>query len=141
MKKGVGDFKNTRVEDNCGNPFPRLDKKKVTFTVERNASFRNIIVFELQSGFGPQTLSFGPDASVLTTEIQLGSVYKLKSVSINNTQRNINLVKLRTESNINSSTGEFMTELQLEDSTDNDYNDLIIKTNVGRFIDTQTYQL
>ena len=141
MKKGVGDFKNTRVEDNCGNPFPRLDKKKVTFTVERNASFRNTIVFELQSGSGPQTLSFGPNASVLTTDIQLGSVYKLKSVSINGKNRNINSVKLRTRSNINSSTGEFITKLKLEDSIDNDYNDLIIKTNVGRFIDTQTYQL
>lgn len=124
MKKKIPNIRvgDTPSKDNCGNPFPLYRTEKVLFRVTRSASFRNTIVFELQSGFGPQTLTFGPNSSTLTVNIQQGSTYKLKSLTRG---------KLRLNGSV----------LELEDSVDNDYNDLRINPSKGRFLDTQTYQL
>lgn len=121
IKNQVISYQNTRVEDNCGNIFPLYRTEKVIFRISRSSGFRNIIEFELESGFGPETLTFGPDSIEIITEIQQGSVYKLKS---------INRGKLRVTDGI----------LELEDSIDNDYDDLRINPSKGIFTDTETYQ-
>ena len=91
------------------------DLRETTFNVTREAANNNVIVYEKQSGDGPDTLTFGPNGGSFTAQIRPGAVYTVKS----------HPGKLRVDTNTNT--------LQLEDSSDNDYNDLQINPNIGTF--------
>jgi len=99
-------------------PIP-TQKQTVNFTVTRSAAFINVITFALTSGSGPATIAFGPDAGTVSTNIQRGSVYNLLGVR----------GRLRLRGNT----------LQLEDASDNDFNDLTVTPDRGNFQNTSTY--
>ena len=73
----------------------------------------------MTSGSGPATIAFGPDAGTVSTNIQRGSVYNLLGVR----------GRLRLRGNT----------LQLEDASDNDFNDLTVTPDRGNFQNTSTY--
>jgi hypothetical protein len=73
----------------------------------------------LTSGSGPSNISFGPNAETVSTNIQRGSVYSLVSAP----------GRLKLSGNT----------LQLEDSSDNDFNDLTVTPDRGNFQNTSTY--
>ena len=91
----------------------------VNFSVTREAAFSNVIKFRLISGSGPSELNFGPNAGTVSADIVRGSVYSLVSAP----------GRLRLSGNT----------LQLEDSSDNDFNDLTVTPNRGNFQNTSTY--
>ena len=91
----------------------------VNFSVTREAAFSNVIKFRLISGNGPSELNFGPNAGTVSANIARGSVYSLVSAP----------GRLRLSGNT----------LQLEDSSDNDFNDLTVTPNRGNFQNTSTY--
>lgn len=91
----------------------------VTFRVGREAAFSNTITIRLQEGQGPETITFGPNAGSVTVEMISGSVYTVVSHS----------GSLRLGGNM----------LQLEDSTDNDFNDLTVSPSLGRWTSTTRY--
>ena len=93
--------------------------RTVHFAISREAAFSNVIVFRKQSGTGPDTLTFGPNGGTVTAQIASGAVYTLLS----------HPGKLRLSGNT----------LQLEDSTDDDYNDLQITPDRGTFTSSSRY--
>ena len=93
--------------------------RTVHFAISREAAFSNVIVFRKQSGTGPDTLTFGPNGGTVSAQIASGAVYTLLS----------HPGKLRLSGNT----------LQLEDSTDNDYNDLEITPDRGTFTSSSRY--
>lgn len=95
-------------------------ERTVTFSVSREASNNNTITISKQSGTGPSTIVFGPNGGNVTAQISRGAVYTV-------TQNNGSL-------RLNGST------LQLEDSTDGDYNDLQVTPNHGRFTSASRYE-
>lgn len=99
-------------------PIP-TQTQTVNFTVTRSAAFNNVITYALTSGSGPATIAFGPNAGTVSTNIQRGSVYNLLSAP----------GRLRLSGNT----------LQLEDSSDNDFNDLTVTPDRGNFQNTSTY--
>ena len=108
---------------NISLPFPiapPITTEDVSFSVSREAAFSNTITFRRQSGSGPNTITWGPNSGTVVASIQKGSVYVLQS----------NSGTLRLSGNT----------LQLEDSSDNDYNDLQVTPNKGRFTSTSRYE-
>ena len=93
--------------------------RTVHFAISREAAFSNVIVFRKQSGTGPDTLTFGPNGGTVSAQIASGAVYTLVS----------HPGKLRLSGNT----------LQLEDSTDNDYNDLQVTPDRGTFTSSSRY--
>ena len=93
--------------------------RTVHFAISREAAFSNVIVFRKQSGTGPDTLTFGPNGGTVSAQIASGAVYTLVS----------HPGKLRLSGNT----------LQLEDSADDDYNDLQITPDRGTFTSTSRY--
>ena len=100
------------------NPVP-AQTQTVNFSVTREAANSNTIIFELTSGFGPSQLNFGPNSGTVSANIARGSVYSLVSAP----------GRLRLSGNT----------LQLEDSSDDDFNDLTVTPNRGNFQNTSTY--
>ena len=108
---------------NISLPFPiapPITTENVSFSVSREAAFSNTITFRRQSGSGPNTITWGPNSGTVVASIQKGSVYVLQS----------NSGTLRLSGNT----------LQLEDSSDNDFNDLQVTPNKGRFTSTSRYE-
>ena len=95
-------------------------ERTVTFSVTREASNSNTITLSKQSGTGPSTIIFGPNAGGVTAQISGGAVYTV-------TQHN---GRLRLDGNV----------LQLEDADDNDFNDLTVTPNNGRFTSASQYE-
>ena len=93
--------------------------RTVHFNVSREAAFSNVIVFRKQSGIGPDTLTWGPNGGTVSAQIASGAVYTLLS----------HPGKLRLSGNT----------LQLEDSSDDDYNDLQITPDRGTFTSSSRY--
>ena len=93
--------------------------RTVHFNISREAAFSNVIVFRKQSGIGPDTLTWGPNGGTVSAQIASGAVYTLLS----------HPGKLRLSGNT----------LQLEDSTDDDYNDLQITPDRGTFTSSSRY--
>ena len=92
----------------------------VNFTVVKKASaISGEVIFTLISGDGPSRITFGPDSATISANIARGSVYSLESAD----------GRLRLSGNT----------LQLEDSRDNDFNDLQITPDRGNFQNTSTY--
>ena len=97
------------------------DLRETTFNITRDSQTDNVIVYEKQSGIGPDTLTFGPNGGSFTAQIVAGAVYTLKSQPAGS--------KLRIDTHMNT--------LEVEDSTDDDYNDLKVNPNIG-FFDAST---
>jgi hypothetical protein len=93
------------------------DLRETTFNITRDSPTNNVIVYEKQSGLGPDTLTFGPNGGSFTAQIAAGAVYTVKSQPAGS--------KLRIDTHTNT--------LEVEDSTDDDYNDLKVNPNIGVF--------
>lgn len=93
--------------------------RTVHFAISREAMFSNVIVFRKQSGAGPDTLTFGPNGGTVSAQIASGAVYTLLS----------HPGKLRLSGNT----------LQLEDASDDDYNDLQVTPDRGTFTSSSRY--
>lgn len=118
---GQNDTQFSRVSISLPFPIaPPITTEDVVWNVTREAAFSNRIVFRRQSGNGPETITWGPNSGQVVTSIQKGSVYVLQS----------NDGRLRLRGNT----------LQLEDSNDNDFNDLTVTPNKGRFTSTNRYE-
>jgi hypothetical protein len=94
----------------------------VTFTVTREAAFENRITFSrtTDASTGPSTIVFGPNSGSVTAALKKGARYTTPGAP----------QKLRLTGNT----------LQLEDSTDNDFNDLQITPDLGRFTESTMYE-
>ena len=93
----------------------------VHFNVTRSAAWSNTITFRKVSGFGPSRITWGPNGGRVSAQISPGAVYTLDSLTRG---------KLRLSGNT----------LQLEDSSDNDYNDLTVTPDSGRFTSSSRYE-
>ncbi len=93
----------------------------VSWTVTRETFNANSITFEKISGIGPDTITWGPNAGVLQTEIASGAVYELLSTT----------GTLRLVGNT----------LQLEDGVDNDFDDLQVTPSSGTFVTSTRFEL
>ena len=91
------------------------------FDVTRSAAFTNTIIFRKESGFGPDRITWGPNGGRVSAQISTGAVYTLESLTRG---------RLRLSGNT----------LQLEDSSDNDFNDLTITPDRGRFTSSSRYE-
>jgi len=105
-------------------PSPILED--VTFSVGREAGFSNVITFVKESGTGPDRITFGPNAGTVSVSLGAGAVYKRESVTINGAPGGN--VRLRNG------------QLQLEDLNDNDFNDLTVTPNNGKFTSSTRYE-
>ena len=105
------------------------------FTVGRSAAFSNVITFVKESGNGPDRIVFGPNSGTVTASMGAGAIYNLESTTINGAPGG----SLRLSGG----------QLQLEDSSDGDFNDLTVtpttqsnvgNLNGGQFTSTTRFQ-
>jgi len=105
----------------------------VTWSTSRSAAYTNIIKFRRVSGEGPDTLSFGPNTGSFQVEISRGAVYQIEGVWVNGKSFGTNQLRLSFD----------QKTLGLEDTAgggDNDYNDLMVSSNVGKFTSTTRWE-
>lgn len=114
---------------------PSTVLQDVIFTVGRSAAFSNVITFVKESGNGPDRIAFGPNSGTVTVSMGAGAIYNLESTTINGAPGG----SLRLSG----------AQLQLEDSGDNDFNDLTVtpttqsnvgNLNGGQFTSTTRFQ-
>ena len=105
---------------------PSTTLQDVTFTVTRSAAYSNTIIFVKQSGEGPDRITFGPNSGTVVVRAGFGAVYTRESVLINGSPGG----KVRLTDNT----------LELEDSSDDDYNDLTVTPDKGRFTSDSRYE-
>lgn len=114
-----------RIADpNTINPATTL--QDVTFSIGREAAYSNTITFVKESGTGPDRITFGPNAGTVTASMGAGAVYTRESVLINGAPGG----QVRLSGGV----------LQLEDAGDNDYNDLTVTPNNGKFTSATRYE-
>ena len=114
-----------RIADpNTINPSTTL--QDVTFTIGRSAAFSNVITFAKESGNGPDRIVFGPNSGTVVVRVGFGAVYTRESVLINGAPGG----QVRLTDNT----------LELEDASDNDYNDLTVTPDKGRFTSDSRYE-
>ena len=105
---------------------PSTVLQEVTFTVTRSAAYSNTITFVKESGNGPDRITFGPNAGTVTASMSAGTVYKLENALVNGAPG----AQLRFSGGV----------LQLEDSNDGDFDDLIVRPNNGKFTSNSRYE-
>ena len=105
---------------------PSTALQDVTFTIGRSAAFSNVITFVKESGNGPDRIVFGPNSGTVTASMGAGVIYNLESITINGAPGG----SLRLSKGV----------LQLEDSSDGDFNDLTVTPNSGQFTSSTRYQ-
>ena len=98
---------------------PLAAERTVTWSVSREAGDRNTVTFSRQSGSGPSAITFGPNGGNITTQISSGAVYTRTGSSASGGRG----LSFRLSGNT----------LQLDDNLDNDFNDLQITPDQGRF--------
>ena len=98
---------------------PQAAERTVTWSVSREAGDRNTVTFSRQSGSGPSAITFGPNGGNITTQISSGAVYTRTGSSASGGRG----LSFRLSGNT----------LQLDDNLDNDFNDLQITPDHGRF--------
>ena len=98
---------------------PQAAERTVTWSVSRNAGDNNTVTFSRQSGSGPSAITFGPNGGNITTQISSGAVYTRTSSTASGGRG----LSFRLSGNT----------LQLDDNLDNDFNDLQITPDQGRF--------
>ena len=104
------------------------DLEEVTFTIETNASFENTITFELESGNGPDLITFGPLEQNVVVFMSPGTVYTLKEVLVNGNPT-VGILRLTLNGT-----------LELEDSIDFDFDDMRVTPSRGVFTQTNRYE-
>ena len=105
---------------------PSTALQDVTFTIGRSAAFSNVITFTKESGNGPDRIAFGPNSGTVTASMGAGAIYNLESTTVNGAPGG----SLRLSNGV----------LQLEDSSDGDFNDLTVTPNNGQFTSSTRYQ-
>ena len=105
---------------------PATTLQDVTFSIGRDAAYSNTITFVKESGTGPDRITFGPNAGTVTASMGAGAVYTRESVLINGAPGG----QVRLSGGV----------LQLEDAGDNDYNDLTVTPNNGKFTSATRYE-
>ena len=105
---------------------PSTVLQDVTFTIGRSAAFSNVITFVKESGNGPDRIAFGPNSGTVTASMGAGVIYNLESTTVNGAPGG----SLRLNGG----------QLQLEDSSDGDFNDLTVTPNSGQFTSSTRYQ-
>ena len=98
---------------------PQAAERTVTWTITRNAGDSNTVTFSKQSGNGPSAITFGPTSGTQNSQISSGAVYTRTGSSASGGRG----LSFRLSGNT----------LQLDDNLDNDFNDLQITPNIGRF--------
>ena len=101
-------------------------ERTVTFSVSRNAGDRNTVTFSKQSGTGPSSITFGPNGGNVTAQISRGAVYTRTGSTASGGRG----LSFRLSGNT----------LQLDDNLDNDFNDLQVTPNNGRFTSSSRYE-
>lgn len=94
-------------------------ERNVRWTVTRNAGDSNTVTFSKQSGIGPSSITWGPNSGNINTLIGAGAVYTFSSATFSG-GRGLNR---RLTGNT----------LEMDDVGDNDYNDLTVSPDQGRF--------
>jgi len=105
---------------------PATTLQEVTFTIGRSAAYSNTITFVKESGTGPDRITFGPNSGTVVVRLGFGAVYTRESVLINGAPGG----KVRLTDNT----------LELEDASDDDYNDLTVTPDKGRFTSDSRYE-
>ena len=102
---------------------PQEAERTVTWNVTRSAGDSNTVTFTRQSGTGPNNITFGPNGEAKTSQISSGAVYTRTS----STNSGPGSLAFRLSGNT----------LGLDDrqgsGADNDFNDLTITPDQGRF--------
>ena len=118
-----------RTEDHVPCIPPKLNDsdflRTVTFSVSREAGDSNTVTFTRQTGTGPASLTFGPNGGNVTAQISSGAVYTRTSSTASGGRG----LSFRLSGNT----------LQLDDNLDNDFNDLQVTPNIGRFTSDSRY--
>lgn len=120
LYKGIEKY-TSNFNINTVSPIMESIQTQVAWAVTRDSNLDNTIIFALESGNGPDTITWGPQAEIIYTDIQPGSVYILQ-----NTTGTLRLVG---------------NTLQLEDGTDNDFNDITVTPDKGTFTSIDRYVL
>ena len=102
---------------------PDSNYRTVFWSVSRESGDSNTVTFTKQSGIGPDSITFGPNGGTVSSQISSGAVYKRTSFTASG-GRGLSY-RLVGDSNGNT--------LEVDDNSDNDYNDLQITPNIGRF--------
>ena len=109
---------------------PQAAERTVTWSVSRNAGDSNTVTFSRQSGNGPSAITFGPNGGDITTQISSGAVY----IRTGSTNSGPGSLAFRLSGNT----------LGLDDrqgsGADNDFNDLQITPDQGRFTSDSRYE-
>ena len=98
---------------------PQAAERTVTWSVSRSAGDSNTVTFSRQSGSGPSAITFGPNGGNITTQISSGAVYTRTGSTASGGRG----LSFRLSGNT----------LQLDDNLDNDFNDLQVTPDQGRF--------
>ena len=106
---------------------PSTTLQDITFTVTRSAVSDITVTFAKQSGTGPDKITFGPNSGTVVVRAGFGVVYTRESILINGASGG--LARL---------TGD---TLEIEDGNSNDYQDLTITPDKGRFTSDSRYEL
>ena len=91
----------------------------------RQAGDTNTVTFTKQSGDGPSNLTFGPNGGTVTAQISEGAVYARTSSTASGGRG----LDFRLDGNT----------LELDDRVDEDFTDLRITPDLGRFTSTSQY--
>ena len=105
------------------------DLEEVTFTIETNTLQSNTITYELESGNGPDLITFGPLDTDVVVFMGPETVYKLKEVLVNGAA-NIGILRLTLQGT-----------LELNDGSDlESYDDMRVTPSRGVFSGTNRYE-
>lgn len=98
---------------------PDSNYRTVFWSVSREAGDSNTVTFTKQSGIGPDSITFGPNGGTVSSQISSGAVYTRTSSTASGGRG----LSFRLNGNT----------LELDDNSDNDFNDLQITPSIGRF--------
>ena len=98
---------------------PDSNYRTVFWSISREAGDSNTVTFTKQSGIGPDSITFGPNGGTVSSQISSGAVYKRTSFTASGGRG----LSFRLNGNT----------LELDDNSDNDFNDLQITPGIGRF--------
>jgi len=105
---------------------PSTTLQNVTFTVTRSAVSDITVTFAKQSGTGPDKITFGPNSGTVVVRAGFGVVYTRESILINGAPGG--------QARLTGDT------LEIEDGNSEDYQDLTITPDKGRFTSDSRYE-
>ena len=98
---------------------PDSNYRTVFWSVSRESGDSNTVTFTKQSGIGPDSITFGPNGGTVSSQISSNAVYTRTSSTASGGRG----LSFRLNGNT----------LELDDNSDNDFNDLQITPGIGRF--------